>query len=349
MPPTIQIWSGREVRALREAKRMSIRAFAAHLGVSERMVSKWEAAGTGIHPRPVNQAALDSSLAASTSDEHARFAGLVTPATLTRAGLVPAGPARADLVIPAVPARAGLATPAVPARADPSAGPSPVTTGHPQVRHPIDGKLMTLVDAGVFLCGPAAEPVHLAAFYIDIFPTTNADYARFIAATGHRRPPHWATDSGPPRDLSTHPVVYVTWHDAAAYAEWAAKALPTAPQWEKAARGVRGDVYPWGNQLTPAKCNVRDSGPGTTTPVDRYHSGVSPFGVYDMCGNTWEWLATCSQPTRHELKGSAFTSPFTRATPSTFNDASATMLDDDTGFRCVTPAETMRALLKMTG
>ena len=112
---------------------------------------------------------------------------------------------------------------------------------------------------------------------------------------------------------------------------------------------MRGDVYPWGNQLTPAKCNVRDSGPGTTTPVDRYHSGVSPFGVYDMCGNTWEWLATCSQSSRYELKGSAFTSPFIRATPSTFNDASATMLDDDTGFRCVTPVETMRALLRMTG
>ncbi|MEO3811023.1 SUMF1/EgtB/PvdO family nonheme iron enzyme [Sphaerisporangium sp. B11E5] len=317
MPPTIQIWSGREVRALREAKRMSIRAFAAHLGVSERMVSKWEAAGTGIHPRPVNQAALDSSLATSTSDEHARFAGLVAPDA--------------------------------PVRAEPAEGPLPVAGGHLQVRHPIDGKLMTLVDDGVFLCGPRDEPVYLPAFYIDIFPTTNADYARFVAATGHRRPAHWHPGSGPPRDLSDHPVVYVTWHDAAAYAEWAAKALPTDRQWEKAARGPRGDVYPWGNQLTPAKCNVRESGPGTTTPVERYHSGVSPFGVYDMCGNTWEWLATPSQPTRHELKGSAFTSPFTRATPSTFNDASATMLDDDTGFRCVTPAETMRALLKMTG
>jgi formylglycine-generating enzyme required for sulfatase activity len=66
-----------------------------------------------------------------------------------------------------------------------------------------------------------------------------------------------------------------------------------------------------------------------------------------MCGNVWEWLSTQSAPGRHELKGSAFTSPFARATPSVFNDASADMLDDDTGFRCVIPAETMRALLTM--
>jgi hypothetical protein len=317
MPPTIQIWSGREVRALREAKRMSIRAFAAHLGVSERMVSKWEAAGAGIHPRPVNQAALDSSLAASSSDEHVRFTGLVTPGR--------------------------------PIEPPPAEGPLPLAGGHHQVRHPIDGKLMTLVDAGVFLCGPHGDPVYLPAFYIDIFPTTNADYARFVAATGHERPCHWSQDSGPPGRLFDHPVVYVTWRDAAAYAEWADKVLPGDRQWEKAARGPRGDVYPWGNQQTPAKCNVRESGPGATTPVDRYHSGVSPYGVYDMCGNTWEWLGTPSQPLRYELKGSAFTSPFIRATPSTFNDASLDMLDDDTGFRCVTPAEAMRALLKTTG
>ena len=63
-----------------------------------------------------------------------------------------------------------------------------------------------------------------------------------------------------------------------------------------------------------------------------------------LCGNAWEWCSTESEPGRRELKGSAFTSPFFRVTPSTFNDAPATMLDDDTGFRCVVPAETMRAL-----
>jgi len=315
MPPTVRIWSGHEIRALREAKRMSIREFAAHLGVSERMVSKWEAGGEKIHPRPVNQSALDSSLAASSADDHARFTDLITEATTAML--------------------TGTET----------------LTGTPgqehHTRHPIDGKLMTLVDAGVFLCGPDNESVYLPAFYIDVFPTTNADYARFVATAAHEPPQHWSKASEPPDDILDHPAVFVTWHDAFAYAEWTAKSLPSSRQWEKAARGVRGDIYPWGSQPTPAKCNVREAGIRSTTPVSRYHSGVSPYHVYDMCGNVWEWLATMSSPGRYELKGSAFTSPFSRAAPSIFNDASAGMLDDDTGFRCVTPAETMRALLTM--
>lgn len=134
---------------------------------------------------------------------------------------------------------------------------------------------MTLVDAGVFLSGLEDEPVWLPAFYIDVYPTTNADYSRFVAAAGHYPPMHWI-DGRCPENLLDHPVVFVTWHDAHAYAEWAGKALPSSQQWEKAARGTRGDTYPWGNQATPAKCNVRESGVGATTPGDRYRSSVSP-------------------------------------------------------------------------
>lgn len=297
---TIRRWSGRETRALREAKRMSICEFADRLGVSDRMISKWEAGGENIHPRPVNQAALDTFLGQSGPDVQARF----------------------DLLI-------GEPRPMEP-EIEPAA--------NRQIRHRVDGKLMTLVDAGVFLGGPANEPAYLAAFYLDVHPTTNADYARFLAATGHRTPDHWVGDRWPDRQ-DDHPVVFVTWHDATTYARWAGKQLPSALQWEKAARGPAGTVYPWGNQRTPAKCNVRESGPATTTPVHRYHSGVSLCGAYDMCGNVWEWCATESEPGRYELKGGAFTSPFERATPSVFNDADADMSDDDTGFRCVTPAD----------
>jgi hypothetical protein len=311
---TVQRWSGREVRALREAKRMSIRAFAAHLGVSERMVSKWEAGGEEVHPRPVNQAALDTSLACSSADVHSRFYCML-------GDVVPTPSSDGSIAVP--------------------------IDGDHQLAHPIDGRLMTIVEAGVFLYGPQNEPMSLPAFYIDVFPTTNADYARFVAATGRTPPQHW-TKSTPPDDLFDHPVVFVSWRDAAAYAAWSAKNLPTGQQWEKAARGTRGDTYPWGNQQTPAKCNVREGGIGTTTPVSRYHSGASPYGVYDLCGNVWEWCSTETKPGRHELKGSAFTSPFFRATPSNFNDADADMTDDDTGFRCVTPAETMKALASVT-
>lgn len=130
-------------------------------------------------------------------------------------------------------------------------------------------------------------------------------------------------------------MVWVTWHDATAYAEWAGKTLPTSQQWEKAARGSKGRAYPWGDAPTAAKWNVLDSGIRRTTPVTHYQSGVSPYGVFDMYGNTWEWCATESEPDRYELKGRAFTRPFTRAAPSLVNDANATMSDNDTGFRCV--------------
>ncbi|NYH79264.1 transcriptional regulator with XRE-family HTH domain [Actinopolyspora biskrensis] len=305
---TVQQWTGIEVRALRNAMRMSLREFAAHLGVSERMISKWEAAGGNVTPRPVNQAALDTCMQRSDSDTQARFKYLTD-------GRVVGGSSETTELI-----------------------------GSTQVRHPSDGSLMVKVDASVFLAGPSNEPVWVPAYYIDVHPVSNAEYARFTAATGHKPPEHWP-DEQYPAELANHPVVFVTWKDAIAYAHWADKELPTAQQWEKAARGTRGMVYPWGDQPTPAKCNVRESGIGATTPVDRYQSGVSPYGAYDMCGNVWEWFSTASRPGRRELRGGAWTSPFDRATPSSFNDAAETMCDDDTGFRCAVSADAMERLL----
>ncbi|HCT76734.1 MAG TPA: DNA-binding protein [Micromonosporaceae bacterium] len=305
---TIKQWSGKEVRALREARRMSIREFADHLGVSHRMVSKWEAAGEKINPRPMNQSALDTSLSQASTDEQTRFAGLVDE---TAFGSIPEQASGSQII---------------------------------HVRHPADGKLMALVDAGVFLSDTNNTPAWVSAFYIDVYPTTNGDYSRFVEATGYTPPMHW-TDGICPSELADHPVVFVTWTDANAYARWADKSLPSSQQWEKSARGPRGNVYPWGNQPTPAKCNVREFGPGTTTPVDRYQSGTSIYGVYDLCGNVWEWCRSETTPGRFELKGSAFTSGFERATPSNFNDANAAMLDDDTGFRCIISADVMHTLL----
>lgn len=289
---------------------MSLCEFAARLGVSDRMISKWEAGGEQIHPRPVNQAALDTFLAQSSPEVKARF-GLLINDSESGTGAETAF----DLA-----------------------------TDH-QSRHPIDGKLMSLVEAGVFLSGPNNEPIWLPTFHIDVQPTSNADYARFVAATDHPAPSYWS-DGHWPEGTADHPVVFVTWHDAKAYADWAGKSLPESLQWEKAARGTLGNIYPWGNQPTPAKCNVRESGPGTTTPGHRYRSGVSLHGVYDLCGNVWEWCVTETERGRRELKGGAFTSPFDRATPSAFNDAATGMLDDDTGFRCVTTPESLGARLR---
>lgn len=297
---TVPRWTGREVRALREAKRLSLRAFAELIGVSDRMISNWEARGEGIQPRSFNQAALDTVLASSPLDVHERFAH---------------------------------ATGLLHQHQDESSH----FAESRQIRHPVDGKLMALIEAGVYLSGTDNQPTWLSAYYIDVYPTTNADYARFIAATKYVAPQHW--DKGRcPDDLLDHPVVFITWRDANAYAQWAKKSLPTAQQWEKAARGPKGNLYPWGDQPTASKCNTRESDIGTTTPVGRYHSGVSSYGAYDMCGNTWEWCSSPSEGDRFELKGSAFTSPFFRAMPANFNDAAADMLDDDTSFRCATPA-----------
>lgn len=295
---------------------MGVRAFGDYLGISPRMISKWEAGGDKIQPRPVNQEALDTALANAGHDVQARFA----EATMGLASIM----------------------------LDPDSDLSATAEALQQVRHPIDGKLMTLVTAGVYLAGAGKEPVWLAAYYIDVFPTTNADYARFVAATGHQPPAHW-DDGNYAAELGDHPVVFVTWRDADAYVTWAQKSLPSSQQWEKAARGTKGNVYPWGDQPTPAKCNVREGRIATTTPVDRFHSGVSPFDVYDMCGNTWEWCSSETEPHRYELKGSAWTSPLSRAIPSLFNDASADMSDDDTGFRCTVQAEILAVQLAATG
>lgn len=304
----VERWTGIEVRALRHAQRRSVTEFADHLGVSDRTVSTWEARGAGIQIRPGNQAALDTSLARSPQDVHARF----------------------DAFLAAAPADAtGSATP----------GEQPVphdAFSSPRiVKHPADGRDMAVVAAGTFLAGADNVPTRLPEFFIDVRPVTNADYERFVADTGHPPPRHW-TSGAPPLVLRDHPVVYVTWHDATEYASWAGKRLPTAREWEKAARGPDGDTYPWGNEPTPAKCNSRESGVRSTTSVDRYHSGVSGYGVYDLCGNVWEWTSSESQAGRYQLKGGAWTSPLLRTAPAAFNDADATMLDDDTGFRCAT-------------
>ncbi len=293
---------GRETRALRTALRMTVRQFAVHIGVSDRMVSNWEAGGVGIAPRPSNQAALDTALSCAGTEAHERFAFLITEQAAA------AEDQRTEILLAADPLRF--------------------------VRHPVDGKLMVEVPEGIFLGGDAGLTTWLPGFHLDVFPTTNADYFRFVSATGYPPPQHWE-GSRYPESIFDHPVVWVTWRDAAAYAAWAGKALPSSTQWEKAARGTKGNIYPWGNNPTAAKCNVSDSGIGQTTPVSRYQSGASPFGAYDLCGNVWEWCATESSQGRRELKGSAFTSPFGRATPAAFNDASTGMCDEDTGFRCV--------------
>ena len=134
-----------------------------------------------------------------------------------------------------------------------------------------------------------AHRVDLPAFFIDRHEVTNGDYARFVEATGFPRLPHWS--NGRPRpDQERLPVTYVNWVEADAYCRWLGRRLPAEAEWEKAARGPDGWLYPWGVFFDPRRANVGGlrSGP---TPVGSFPLGRSPYGADDMIGNVWEWTA----------------------------------------------------------
>ena len=140
--------------------------------------------------------------------------------------------------------------------------------------------------------GPAHE-VDLPAFEIDHFELTNDEFAQFAEQTGYLT---YAEQNGKKswRDVAegrgNHPVVYVTWNDAVAYCEWAGKRLPTEAEWEKAARGDDGRIYPWGNEFVAENGNFYEGGVRGTTAVGSYPAGASPYGVEDMAGNVREWV-----------------------------------------------------------
>lgn len=161
--------------------------------------------------------------------------------------------------------------------------------------------------------------VYLDAYEIDRYEVTNAQYQRFLQATGHRTPSYWP-GSEYPSGQADYPVVGVSWEDADAYCQWAGKRLPTEAEWERACRGNDGRIYPWGDTWEPRRANIDLSGrplrpPSQTeseqtawdvawqlvqvTPagqqpglrsVGTYPDGASPDGVMDMIGNAAEWV-----------------------------------------------------------
>lgn len=157
---------------------------------------------------------------------------------------------------------------------------------------------MVQIPAGKFLMGTdsksadaSSHPQHavtLGAYQIDKYPVTNAQYARFVAATGHRPPSTWK-DGKIPQGAQLYPVTMVNWYDATAYAKWAGKRLPTEAEWEKAARGADGRRWPWGDTMEPARLNTYYN-VGSASNVNKYANGISPYGVYDMAGNVDEWV-----------------------------------------------------------
>ncbi|HRI37562.1 MAG TPA: formylglycine-generating enzyme family protein [Nitrospira sp.] len=161
---------------------------------------------------------------------------------------------------------------------------------------------MVLVPAGEFTMGSneghadekPAHQVYLDAYYIDKHEVTIGQYGEFLDVNSFDPPPLWTTMAQP--SYENRPVVNVDWKDASNYCKWAGKRLPTEAEWEKAARGTDGRIYPWGNDPpSPARANFgkdRDkwNNHEALVPVGQMKEGKSPYGVYDLAGNVWEWV-----------------------------------------------------------
>jgi len=173
----------------------------------------------------------------------------------------------------------------------------------------------------------------LPAYSITKNLITNGFYARFVAETGYRAPDvdqkTWTsyrlihpyertrrfafTDSKPPQGRAQHPVVLVSHKDAEAFAQWLSKKtgkkwqLPTEKQWEKAARGKNGLIFPWGDTFDKTKLNSNDTGAFDTVPVGSFPTGASPYGMLDGAGQVFEWTATATVPKqRYRVKGGSW-------------------------------------------
>lgn len=203
--------------------------------------------------------------------------------------------------------------------------------------------------------------VTLPPFCIDRFLVSQRDYAAFGAATGHRAPgisredyirqgflvhgyaevrPYLWRDGTPPEGRESHPVVLVSVADAEAYCRWRHPALrlPTEVEWEKAARGESGATYPWGLEWDRRRANSADGGPGGTTPVARYATGTSPYGLYDATGNVFQWTASTLVDGRQVLKGCAWDDEPTLCRPAFRHGRPPGSRHILIGFRCAADA-----------
>jgi formylglycine-generating enzyme required for sulfatase activity len=205
-----------------------------------------------------------------------------------------------------------------------------------------DGAPMVLVPAGEFLYGEKNERLSLPAFYMDKFEVTTKLYSQFLQATSRRPPDYW--DQVNLTNDGDRPVVGVDWYDVDGYCRHYSKRLPTEQEWEKAARGTDGRKYPWGDNQPSShyanygKPNSNNVYKNRLASVGTYEAGKSPYGLYDMVGNVWEW--TSSGGSRKVLRGGAwhFVSDFLHASYNERSDFPPTFRADSMGFRCAQDA-----------
>ena len=238
-----------------------------------------------------------------------------------------------------------------------------------------DGAPMIVVPAGSFPMGVPAgardggrdeyprHDVFVDIFAIDKFEVTNGRYLEFVQSTGHRVPQNprnptrnlWQGDSITDV-LIDRPVINVDWFDAEAYCRWAGKRLPTEAEWEKAAKGTSDRRFPWGDVEPTSKhlnYNQRWMGEKTLMPVGSYEAGKSPYGLYDMAGNVWEWVndwydaryyekSPKKNPkgpdtgTKKVIRGAGWQNETPTVRIFTRVESDPTVRNESTGFRCAT-------------
>ena len=192
--------------------------------------------------------------------------------------------------------------------------------------------------------------VFVKTFLIDAHEITNREYAAFVHATGHTPPTTW-TGGHHDSKKDNHPVTFVTSEDAEAYAKWAGKRLPTAEEWEKAARGPDGRVYPWGDTFDPYKAATAESDMHaisgamcdltSATRIMTAEGDVSPYGVRDMAGNVREWTSTPSpaDPKMAMIKGASWVDLSVNARAAHKEYIPKAGYGHIVGFRCVKDTE----------
>lgn len=196
----------------------------------------------------------------------------------------------------------------------------------------------------------------LPSYCLDRYLVTQSEYAAFVRATV-RTPPGisraeydrqgfrvhdydriWTRylwrDARPPAGTEDHPVVLVSALDAEAYCRWRGLRLPSEAEWEKGARGSDGRPFPWGARWDPERLNSADRGPGSTTPVARYESGVGPYGLFDAVGNVFQWTTTALRDGPRVVKGCAWDDEAGLCRPAFRHGRPAESRHILIGFRC---------------
>lgn len=243
---------------------------------------------------------------------------------------------------------------------DSTTTPPPTTTEPPPVPASVIPPDMIAIPGGEYVIGrnegdlldkfeSPQHPVTLQPYYIDKTEVTNADYKKFMEATGHGAPATWPNGQIK-QGTEYFPVTGVSHADAEAYAKWAGKRLPTEDEWEAAAHGRTPSLFPWGNDQDFSRMNIKPSGIEAPVRVGASPAGASPFGVLDMSGNVWEWTATEAAPypgsketvtpeasgkRQMVIRGGAFNEVPKRCTTTFRNWVPFDFKGKELGFRCV--------------